>query len=154
MRTYAWNVRAASGLLGAILLLGAYSAAADNAGIVKLPQDVIFKDTTAGVQISVLYGDPAKPGLYVMRLKLPAGVKVVPHTHPEEVRTLTVLSGTLYFGFGDQYDESKLTPYPAGTFFSELPNVPHFVAAKDGEVIFQATGIGPSALIPAQHSSE
>ena len=26
---------------------------------------------------------------------------------------------------------------------------PHFVAAKDGEVIFQATGIGPSALIPA-----
>jgi hypothetical protein len=45
-----------------------------------------------------------------------------------------------------------LTPYPAGTFFSELPNVPHFVSAKDGEVIFQATGIGPSALIPVQQS--
>jgi hypothetical protein len=68
--------------------------------------------------------------------------------------TLTVLSGTLYFGFGDQFDENKLTPYPAGTFFSEVPNVPHFVAAKDGEVIFQATGIGPTALIPAHHSPE
>ena len=120
----------------------------------KLPQEITFKATAAGVETAVLYGDPGKPGLYVIRLKLPAGVKVVPHTHPEEVRTLTVLSGTLYFGFGDQYDESKLTPYPAGTFFSELPNVPHFVAAKDGEVIFQATGIGPSALIPAHPPTE
>ncbi|SFK78888.1 hypothetical protein SAMN05444581_1211, partial [Methylocapsa palsarum] len=31
----------------------------------------------------------------------------------------------------DQFDDSKLMPYPAGTFFSEVPNVPHFVAAKD-----------------------
>jgi hypothetical protein len=46
----------------------------------------------------------------------------------------------------------QLTPYPTGTFFSELPNVPHFVSAKGGEVIFQATGIGPSALIPVQQS--
>jgi hypothetical protein len=37
---------------------------------------------------------------------------------------------------------------------SEVPNVPHFVAAKDGEVIFQANGIGPTALIPAHHSPE
>ena len=154
MRTNAWKVCAASGLLGAVLAFGAYSVAADNAGIVKLPQEITFKATAAGVETAVLYGDPAKPGLYVIRLKLPAGVKVVPHTHPEEVRTLTVLSGTLYFGFGDQYDESKLTPYPAGTFFSELPNVPHFVAAKDSEVIFQATGIGPSALIPAHPATE
>jgi quercetin dioxygenase-like cupin family protein len=86
-----------------------------------------------------------------VRFKLPAEAKVMPHTHPEEVRTLTVLSGTLYFGFGEQWDENKLTPYPAGTFFTELPNVAHFVAAKDGDVIFQATGVGPSALIPAQH---
>jgi hypothetical protein len=30
-----------------------------------------------------------KPGLYVVRLKVPGGAKVMPHTHPEEVRTLT-----------------------------------------------------------------
>jgi quercetin dioxygenase-like cupin family protein len=112
----------------------------------------LLRGLSGGVQIAVLYGDPAKPGLYVVRLKLPGGAKVGPHTHPEEVRTLTVLSGTLYFGFGEEWDENKLTPYPAGTFFSELPNVPHFVSAKDGEVIFQATGIGPSALIPVQQS--
>jgi hypothetical protein len=103
--------------LSATLLLGANSVIADNVGIVKLPQDIAFKGSAGGVQIAILYGDPAKPGLYVVRLKLPDGAKVIPHTHPEEVRTLTVLSGTLYFGFGEQWDESKLTPYPAGTFF-------------------------------------
>ena len=154
MRTNAWTATVAFILLSASLILGANAIAADGTGTVKLPQDITFKATPAGVELAVLYGDPAKPGLYVVRLKLPAGAKVLPHTHPEEVRTLTVLSGTLYFGFGDTFDESKLTPYPAGTFFSELPTVPHFIAAKDGEVIFQATGIGPSELIPAHQPSE
>jgi quercetin dioxygenase-like cupin family protein len=150
MRQKARKAWVRSGLLSASLLLGAHSVVADPTAIVKLPQDITFKGSPGAVQIAVLYGDPAKPGLYVVRLKLPAGAKVMPHTHPEEARTLTVLSGTLYFGFGEQWAESKLTPYPAGTFFSELPNLPHFVSAKDGEVIFQATGIGPSGLIPVQ----
>lgn len=149
-----WKFYVTSGLLSASLLLGVYSAAADTDRVVKLPQDVTYPASAAGAETAVLYGDPAKPGLYVVRLKLPAGTKVIPHTHPEEVRTLTVLSGTLYFGLGDQFDESKLTPYPAGTFFTELPNVAHYVAAKGGEVIFQVTGIGPSAMIPAHHAAE
>ena len=62
---------------------------------------------------------------------------------------MTVLSGTLYFGFGDRWDEDKLKAYPAGTFFTELPTTPHFIAAKEGDVIFQAVGIGPSGLIAA-----
>ncbi|MFM8858647.1 MAG: cupin domain-containing protein, partial [Methylocystis sp.] len=66
------------------------------------------------------------------------------------VRALTVISGTLYFGFGEKWDETKLKAYPAGTFFSEVPTTPHFVAAKDGEVIFQATVIGPSGFV-AKH---
>jgi quercetin dioxygenase-like cupin family protein len=119
-----------------------------------LPQDVVFKATNQAVQVAVLYGDPSKPGLYVVRLKLPAGAKVAPHTHPEEIRTLTVLSGTLYFGFGDHWDDSKLTAYPAGTFFTELPTTPHFVAAKDGEVIFQAAGVGPSGFLSAEHAKD
>ncbi|HTV33706.1 MAG TPA: cupin domain-containing protein [Methylocella sp.] len=142
--------------LAALLLMGSLLFAAQNAGAesgtVKFPQDITFQPTPAGVQVAVLYGDPSKPGLYVVRFKLPAGTKVIPHTHPEQNRTLTVLSGTLYFGLGDRYDETKLTPYPAGTFFSEVPNVAHYVAAKDGDVIFQATGIGPTELIPAHHA--
>ena len=151
MRLNPRNACAALALSCAILLLAVNPSVAENAGVLKLPKDIAFKDSGAGVQVAVLYGDPAKPGLYVVRLRLPAGSKVVPHTHPEEVRTLTILSGTLYFGLGEQWDDSKLTPYPAGTFFSELPNVPHFVSAKDSEVVFQATGIGPTSLIPVNH---
>jgi len=126
------------------------SYAQEASTIVILPQEIHYKATGSGAETAVLYGDPTKAGLYVMRLRLPAGAKVLPHIHPEEVRTLTVISGTLYFGFGEKWDESKLKAYPAGTFFSEVPTTPHFVAAKDGEVIFQATGIGPSGFV-AKH---
>lgn len=122
---------------------------ADDTIILKFSQDIKYTSSGKGVEMSVLYGDPSKPGLYVFWLKLPAGVKVMPHTHPGEARTMTVLSGTLYFGFGTEFDETKLQAYPPGTFFTELPTTPHFVAAKDSEVIFQATGLGPSGMLDA-----
>jgi hypothetical protein len=61
-----------------------------------------------------------------------------------------VLSGTIYFGLGETWDDSKLKAFPAGTFFSEPKETPHFVWAKDGEVIVQVTGMGPTGtkLIP------
>jgi hypothetical protein len=48
------------------------------------------------------------------------------------------------FVVGEQWDESKLKAYPAGTFYSEPPRTPHYVWAKDGEVIIQTTGMGPT----------
>ena len=86
---------------------------------------------------------PSKPGLYVNRVRFEPGFKVAPHYHDEE-RVLVVLSGTLYFGLGDTWDESKMKPYQAGTFFTEPPGVRHFTWAKDGEVILHITGMGPS----------
>jgi quercetin dioxygenase-like cupin family protein len=70
----------------------------------------------------------------------------MPHWHPEEVRTIVVLSGTLYFGYGEKWDESKLKAFPAGTFFTEPPRAPHFAWAKDGEVMLQITAVGPSGV--------
>jgi quercetin dioxygenase-like cupin family protein len=88
-----------------------------------------------------------------MRVKFPAGYKLMPHFHPDEWRTGIVLSGNYYFGLGKQWDESKLRPYPPGTFFSEPKGVPHFVWAKDGEVIIQVTAMGPTGVtrIPQEH---
>jgi hypothetical protein len=65
-------------------------------------------------------------------------------------RTTVVLSGTIYFGVGEQWDESKLRTYPAGTFYSEPPKTPHYLWAKDGEVIINVTAMGPTGttLIP------
>ena len=117
--------------------------------VVKFPTEIEFKaPLSPGSQTAVLYGDPAKPGVYVQRTKFPAGTKVMPHWHPDEWRTAVVLSGTLYFGVGEQWDESKLKAYPTGTFYSEPPKTPHYVWAKDGEVIIQTTGMGPTGTTP------
>ncbi len=115
--------------------------------VVKLPSEIEFKaPLSPGPQSAVLYGDPTKPGVYVQRTKFPPGTKVMPHWHPDEWRTAIVLSGTLYFGVGEQWDESKVKAYPAGTFYSEPPKTPHYVWAKDGEVIIQTTAMGPTAI--------
>ena len=134
--------------LALALVTVGFSASADttNTAVLKLPQDIEFKGPLTGPpQVVHLYGDPIKPeAFFVSRVKFSAGWKDPPHWHPDEVRTVVVLSGTLYFGSGDKWDESKLKPYPAGTFYSEAPKAPHFTWAKDGEVIIQISGIGPS----------
>ncbi len=73
MRRNRWKARVTFGLVSASLVLGANSVVADPTAIVKLPQDITFKGSAGGVQLAVRYGDPAKPGLYVVRLKLPDG---------------------------------------------------------------------------------
>ncbi len=129
------------------IALGAYAQSTQP--VVKLPNEIEFKaPLSPAPQNSVLYGDPTKPGVYVQRTKLAPGFKVMPHWHPDEWRTAVVLSGTLYFGVGEQWDESKLKAYPAGTFYSEPPKTPHYVWAKDGEVIIQTTGMGPTGTTP------
>ena len=131
----------------ALLVFGWGPAFAEEprAGVLKLPQDIQFKGPLTGApQTAILYGDPTKPGLFVTRVKFSPGWMDPPHWHPDEARTVAVLSGTLYFASGERWDESKFKAYPAGTFYSEPPRTPHYTWAKDGEVIIQVTGIGPS----------
>jgi quercetin dioxygenase-like cupin family protein len=113
-------------------------------GIVTLPDQIEYKGLPGTLQIATLYGDPAKPEMFVQRYKVPAGLKLMPHYHPDSPRTVAVLSGTLYYAFGEVWDESKLKALPAGTFFTEPPKTAHFAWAKDGEVVLQLTSIGPT----------
>src|SRR5688500_9671413 len=45
-----------------------------------------------GAQFVVLEGDPAKEGFFAMRVRMPSGYTVPPHTHPKTER-VTVISG-------------------------------------------------------------
>jgi quercetin dioxygenase-like cupin family protein len=131
-------------LAGAATIAIAHAESSDTA-ILRLPNDIVFKGPLTGPpQTVVLYGDPSKPGLFVTRVRFSPGWKDMPHWHPDPARTGVVLSGTFYFGSGEVWDETKFKAYPAGTFYSEPPKAPHFTWAKDGEVIIQLTGIGPS----------
>ena len=132
--------------------LAATAFAQQTGQVLVLPDQIEWKapPMVGGATTAILYGDPKKAGVYVTRTKFPAGTKGMPHTHPDEWRTVVVLSGTHYFGLGEQWDEAKLKPYPAGTFFSEPKDTPHFVWAKDGEVIVQVTGMGPTGTTVLQ----
>lgn len=79
-----------------------------------LPEDIDWKPFPAfppPARLAVVVGEPTKPGPYVIRVKVPSGVKIMPHKHPED-RVYTVISGVFYIGLGDQFDADKLKAYP------------------------------------------
>ncbi len=96
-------------------------------------------------RLAILIGDPTKPGPYMIRVRLPAGTKMMPHKHPED-RIYTVLAGVFYIGLGETFDESKLTAYGVGSVVVLPGGQPHFHWAKSGEYITQVTAIGPLGL--------
>ncbi len=96
----------------------------------------------AGMEQLNLVGDPSKPGPYTLRLKFPKGYRVSPHTHPD-AREVTIISGTYATGYGDKFDEDKLKVLPAGSFYTEPANLPHFIEIKE-DVVLQVSGKGPS----------
>jgi quercetin dioxygenase-like cupin family protein len=98
----------------------------------------------AGAQMAVLEGHPTKDGAFTMRVKLPDGFKIPPHTHPK-VEHITVISGTFNFGMGDTFDQSACKEMPAGTFGFWPADMKHFAWAK-GETVVQLHGIGPWSI--------
>lgn len=91
-----------------------------------------------------IIGGEKESGHYALRVTLLKGGKIPAHTHPD-VRHSTVLSGTLYVGFGEVADEANLVAVPAGAVYTAPANVPHFLYAKDGDVVYQENGSGPTA---------
>lgn len=94
-----------------------------------------------GAKFAVLEGDPAKPGPFVFRVKVPDGYRIPPHTHPKPER-VTVISGTFNLGMGDTFDAMKVEAMPAGTYGTWPPGMKHFVSVK-GETVVQFHGDGP-----------
>lgn len=96
-------------------------------------------------RLAVLVGDPSRPGPYVVRVTLPAGVKLMPHVHPED-RIYTVVSGVFYIGLGSTFDPDKLQAYAPGSVVVLPANTPHFHWARSGDYTTQVYGIGPLGL--------
>jgi quercetin dioxygenase-like cupin family protein len=97
-----------------------------------------------GASFSVIAGDPSKPGLYVVRLKMPAGYKIAPHWHPTDEH-VTVISGTFALGMGDKFDKMTMKDLPAGGYALLPAEMRHFALAKTDSTV-QVHGIGPFAL--------
>ncbi len=97
------------------------------------------------VRLAVVVGHPSEAGPYTIRVKVPHGVKLMPHRHPED-RVYTVISGVFYIGLGDQFDDAILQAYPPGSLVVLPGDTSHFHWAKSSEYITQVTAIGPLGL--------
>ncbi len=139
-------------LCSVLALAGAAALAADApAPTVVMPSQVHWSPGSgplAGAQVANLLGNPAKPGAFVTRVRLPDGMKLAPHFHPV-LENVTVLQGTLMIGVGDRMDMAKMISLPAGSFFSVPANVHHYAMAK-GDTIIQLNDVGPWAMNPVK----
>ena len=97
-----------------------------------------------GAQIAVLSGDPSKEGLYVVRLKVPAGYKIPAHNHPT-AEMVTVISGHFHLGMGDKLDMKKGMVLTAGAF-AEAPAKMNHYAWTSSPTVVQVHGQGPFAV--------
>lgn len=95
------------------------------------------------VTTTVLYGDPAKAGLYSIQLKIAPDTVIKAHTH-RDTRTTVVVSGSWYFGYGPKNEESASKLLTAGSFYTEPAGQPHFARTDSAGAVVVITGYGPS----------
>ncbi len=65
----------------------------------------------------------------------------------------------MYFAFGESGDTTKMHAIPAGSIWTEPARTPHYAWTRDGEVVLQVVGTGPTGTRPvtlatAKHGSE
>jgi len=136
-------------LLISMLLWGAVAGAQPPAPQPVLPEALAWFGPPGNPALrgAWVIGAENAPGLYVLRVRLAKGGKIAPHTHPDDRHT-TVLSGTLFLGFGPTVDEAAMVAVPAGGVYLAPAGMVHYVWAKDRDVVFQESGAGPTATVP------
>lgn len=142
-RTVLWSLVVIAALVGA-----AFAQDATDNHVMSTGKDLKWGDAPPvfekGSSMAVLSGDPSKEGLYVVRLKMPAGYKINAHFHPTDEH-VTVISGTFSLGMGDKLDKAALKDLPAGGYALLPAQMHHFAMAKTAAVV-QVHGMGPFQL--------
>lgn len=118
--------------------------------ILVKPADVKWGDgpatLPAGAKMAVIEGDPKAPNaLFTIRIKVPDGYKIAPHSHPADEH-VTVISGTFNMGMGDAFDKKATAALGAGSF-AVMPKGHHHFAWAKGETVVQVHGVGPWGIV-------
>ncbi|HLW87364.1 MAG TPA: cupin domain-containing protein [Terriglobales bacterium] len=74
-----------------------------------LSEDINWKPFAAfppSVRLAVIVGQPSEAGPYTIRVRVPHGVRLMPHRHLED-RVYTVISGVFYIGLGEPVQSGK-----------------------------------------------
>lgn len=145
-------------LVTAATLLSGFTALAlaADAPQIRLTPDEVEKQAShdagagtsgiAGIKTTVLIGDPAKAGLYTIRLSIPAHTRIPAHSH-RDTRAAVVAAGTWYFGYGKVASDGAKKALPPGSFYDEPGGTAHFAETRDEAVIVFITGYGPTDTV-------
>lgn len=138
----------AAGLAVAVLLttLCAQQSAAPDAKQGIAAKDLRWSPMEGfdGVEMAVLSGALDQAGPFTFRLRMRNGAVIPAHIHPVDEH-VTVLKGTMLFGWGEKFDKAKTSAQGVGAYTHIEKEKPHFAQAK-GETIIQVHGTGPFGL--------
>ena len=105
-------------------------------------EQIVWKEGDLGVKSTVLFGDPSKPGLYIVRNIFPAGIMSTPHSHDQD-RYVTVIRGTWNAGTSPSWDPASTNPLPTGSVMFHPAGAVHFDGSIKDETEVQIMGMGP-----------
>jgi len=126
---------------------GAAAAGADAVRVVKKAEAQWHPGPSAfpaGLELTVLHGDPTQAGPFAVRLRAPAGYRFPLHVHGGDEQ-VTLIEGDLSLGVGKTFETSALRPLAVGDFASIPANAPHFAMTTGGTII-QVHGVGPLSI--------
>ena len=132
-------------LLSGVLVAASVGRASVDPKAVEIvaPDQVKWVKSPSGTSESaLLFGDPSKPGPYVMRVKWLPGNMSRPHTHSTD-RFFVVISGTWWVGSGTKFDPDSTVPVKPGSYVIHHAGQPHYDGAKGEETVIQVWGEGP-----------
>jgi len=98
------------------------------------PTELNWTDLPAlpGVKIAVIEGPLTEAVPIMFRLKFPPNYRVPPHWHPG-IEHVTVISGTLNMGIGDEFDTAKTRALSPGSVAIMPPRTHHFVWTREDD---------------------
>jgi len=134
-------------IIAALLQAQILPAAAQDIAAGPVELDALkWSELPNGLKIAVFMGNPAEAGPYGLRARLPPNWRVAPHTHPENARVTTVVSGTLYWAMGEVFDEANLRALGPGSVIIEPKGIAHYAMTKQEAAELQVTSMGPAGM--------
>ena len=128
--------------LASITSIASFAAQLEGGFEIVQLEDMQWDETSERVQQRILYGNPAEEGLYIIRLRFPAGGTSRPHYHSHD-RFITVIEGTWNAGIDASHDMSRTTPIPAGGYMMHPAGAVHFDGSRGEAVVVEIRGFGP-----------
>lgn len=92
-------------------------------------------------KMAVIEGDLSEEEPFTFRLRIPADYELAPHVHPAYER-VTVLSGTLHFAHGEEFDRDQTRALTEGSVAIMPPGEPMYGYTEE-ETVIQLHGTGP-----------